>query len=83
MSNVKSSALRVIIEKVYTAKDYESGLKIVSDLLTSPDCPIRGSEASGILARAKLTPNLLGLQKYLTNSWFRYEGMSCTRRERY
>jgi len=83
MSNVKSSTLRIIIDRVYTAKDYESGLQIVTDLLTSPDCPIRGSEASGILMRAKQCPNLLGLQKYLTNSFFRYEGLSCTRREKF
>ena len=83
MSNVKSSTLRVIIENVYSAKDHANGIQILMAHLEKPDCPIRSLEASGIVMRAKQCPTLLALQKYLTNSWFKYEGLSCTRRERY
>ncbi len=83
MSNAKSSTLRVIIENVYSAKDHANGIQILMAHLEKPDCPIRSLEAIGIVMRAKQCPTLLALQKYLTNSWFRYEMGPVNRRSRY
>lgn len=83
MNQLKASALRPIIEKVYTAPSKEVGLDALTTFLNAPDCPIRANEKAAMLARARACPTLIGLQQYLTNSWFFYEGMSCDKQKRF
>ncbi len=73
--NPKSSALRPILDKVFVAKDRDSALQIVTDHLTAESCPIRASERHIMLTQARQCPTLLSLQKYMTNSFLRFEGM--------
>jgi hypothetical protein len=70
----KSSVLKAIIEEVYVASSFEAAITIVKEHIE--DSPIRGSEGRMIIHRAmECGPSLERLQQYLTNSWFKYEGM--------
>jgi len=74
MSN-KVSVLRKIMEEVYTSKTFDEGINIVKNYLTSNDCPIRKSEGNMIIQKSIECTSLPKLQQYITNSWFKYEGM--------
>jgi len=72
----KSSALRAILEPVYTAESHEEGIAIVRAFLEDPGCVIRANEKRVMLIRANQCKDLPKLQMYLTNSFLRYEGMA-------
>ncbi len=73
--NIRSSVLKAIMEDVYDASDFDTAITIVEEHLEQSE--IRESEGRAILIKAKLCgPSLEKLQKYLTNSWLKYEGMS-------
>lgn len=74
-TQTKSSALRAIIEKVYTATTLEEGIKITLAFLEDPKCAIWPNERHIMSYRTKTSPSLLRLQTYLTNSLLRWEGM--------
>ncbi len=70
----KSSVLKVIMEEVYTSTSFEDAFTIVKEHIE--DSPIRESEGRMIINKAmQCGPSLTRLQQYITNSWFKYEGM--------
>lgn len=69
----KQSALRPILEKVYTSPDRETALKILTDYLATPDCVIRPDQRRTMLLYANRCETLLSLQQYVTNSFLYYE----------
>lgn len=71
----KRSALRGIMESVYEANNYDEALDRVIHHIESDECPIRESEGKMIITKARLCVSLVDLQKYVTNSWLKYEGM--------
>ena len=71
----KKSVLRAIIDQVYVAKTFEDGMKIVKEHLENPECVIRPAEGRVIVIKAQMCQTLPKLQQYLTNSWFKFEGM--------
>ena len=75
LMNVRSSVLKAIMEDIYAAEDFESALAIVKERLDTSE--IRESEGRVIYIKAQgSAPSLLKLQQYITNSWFKYEGMA-------
>ena len=73
--NIRSSVLKAIMEDVYDASDFDTAITMVEEHLEQSE--IRESEGRTILIKSKgCAPSLLNLQKYLTNSWLHYEGMS-------
>ena len=73
--NTKTSVLKAIIEKVYVAKTFEEGMTILKEHLNDPQCVIRPAEGRVIIIKAQMCLSLPKLQQYLTNSWFKFEGM--------
>lgn len=71
----KVSVLRKIMEDVYAANTFDDGIAIVKSHLTSAECPIRKSEGAMIIQKATECISLASLQQYITNSWFKYEGL--------
>ncbi len=71
----KKSVLRAIIDQVYVVKSFEEGMKIVKEHLENPECVIRPTEGRVIIIKAQMCQTLPKLQQYLTNSWFKFEGM--------
>jgi len=72
--SVKASVLKDIIEYVYVSTSFEVAIEIVKEHLEASD--IKESECRVILIKAtQCAPSLEDLQKYLTNSWFKFEGL--------
>ena len=72
--SVKASVLKDIIEDVYVSTSFEVAIEIVKEHLEASD--IKESECRVILIKAtRCAPSLEKLQEYLTNSWFKFEGL--------
>ena len=70
----KSSILKSIMEDVYVSTSFDDALELVIEHIEAS--PISGDEGRKIINTAKQCgPSLTGLQTYITNSWFKYEGM--------
>ena len=73
-TEAKQSALRPILDKVYTATDREAALKVITDYLAAPDCVIPQSQRRSMLVFANRCQTLTSLQSYITNSFLYFEG---------
>lgn len=76
------SALRVILERVYTAPDREAALKILTDYLGQSDCAIPPGQRRTMLIYANRCQSMTSLQTYITNSFLYYEGNSTIKTSR-
>jgi hypothetical protein len=72
----KRSALRAIIDTIYTSKTLEEALGVVEHHLNDADLRIDEYSKNLMLVKSRACVSLVALQKYMTNSWFKFEGMS-------
>ncbi|MEN6622936.1 MAG: hypothetical protein ABFD50_15480 [Smithella sp.] len=63
------------MERVYDSKTFEEALNAVKERLNDPSCVIHENEKRMILMKAEACITLINLQKYITNSWLRFEKM--------
>ena len=74
MRETKSSVLKEIMNDVYQSTDFDEALQIVKDSIE--ESSIRGTEGRVIVIKAvQCGPSLVNLQQYITNSYFKYEGL--------
>ena len=72
--NKKPSALRTILNDVYSATDRESVIRILENYFKDPTCVIRPNQRRIILLTASRCQTLTSLLQYVTNSFLYYEG---------
>jgi hypothetical protein len=72
----KVSVLRSIVNDIYVSKSFEEALATVFKHLDDPEVSIHDNERFLIKRKAELCGSLLALQKYITNSFLKYENMS-------
>lgn len=75
----KESALRPVLDQVYTAPDKETALKILTDYLNGSDCVIPKSQRKSMLVFANRCATITTLQTYVTNSFLYFEGNGVTK----
>lgn len=74
----KTSVLKIILDQVFVSTSYEQALEIVKARLN--ESKINDRDKRLILITAKQCETLPKLQQYITNSYFKFSGMSVGRR---
>jgi hypothetical protein len=71
----KTSVLKAILDDVYVAGSFEDAMAVIQKRLDEPDSPIRDADKRMILIKSMQCQGLVSLQKYITNSYFKFSGM--------